>query len=235
MNDKSGLVWRSVLVIAMGLSTAMTLLGAVGTACPAWNAPFYGAGYKWLVPYMPTYQNFVYVSLLAGVAMTLVCYAIARGDRWFYIGGLITLLVGGGAAAMQMYYTSSLKEIPFLATPPTSIRFYITAATLILFVFIRIPGIWNSLNSKSASGRGNLGLPTGAALIVAGVAMVTTPLWAGPSHMIEDQNMVLTLVVPLILDGAAMIVGGVLLVFAKRLIAAMRVRQQSTVNTRSEQ
>ena len=102
--NKSGLVWRIILVVAMGLATTMTLLGAVGTACVAWNGQFYGAAYKWIVPYMPTYQNFVYVSLVAGVAMTLVCYAIARGDKWFYIGGLITLLVGGGAAATQMYY-----------------------------------------------------------------------------------------------------------------------------------
>ena len=121
MTNKSGLVWRIILVVAMGLATTMTLLGAVGTACLAWNGQFYGPAFKWIVSYMPTYQMLVYVSLVAGVAMTLVCYAIARGDKWFYIGGLVALLVGGGAAAVQMFYTSSLKDVAFLATPPTNV------------------------------------------------------------------------------------------------------------------
>ena len=224
MTNKSGLVWRIILVIAMGLATTMTLLGAVGTACLAWNGQFYGPAFKWIVPYMPTYQNLVYVSLAAGVAMTLVCYAIARGDRWFYIGGLVTLIVGGGAAAVQMFYTSSLKGVAFLATPPTNIRFFITLGAFILFLIVRFPGIWNSLMSKPPSGRGNLGIPMGTALIVSGLAMVTTPLWAGPSHMIEDENMVLTLIVPLLLDGVAMIVAGVLLVFAKQWLGWARTK-----------
>lgn len=224
MTNKSGLVWRIVLVVAMAMATTMTLLGAVGTACLAWSGNLYGPAFKWIVPYMPTYQILVYVSLAAGVAMTLVVYAIARGDKWFYLGGLITLVVGGAAAAVQMFYTSSLKEISFFATPPTNVRFYITLGTLILFVIVRWSKIWDSLNSKSASGRGNLGLPTGAAFIVAGLAMVTTPLWAGPSHMIEDQNMVMTLVVPLVVDGAALIGCGIALVFAKRLLTAIQVQ-----------
>ena len=227
MTNKSGLVWRIILVIAMGLATTMTLLGAVGTACLAWNGQFYGPAFKWIVPYMPTYQNLVYVSLAAGVAMTLVCYAIARGDRWFYIGGLVTLIIGGGAAAVQMFYTSSLKGVAFLATPPTNIRFFITLGAFILFLIVRFPGIWNSLNSKSPNGRGNLGIPTGTALIVSGLAMLTTPLWAGPSHMIEDENMVLTLIVPILLDGIALIVGGVGLLFSRRLMGWMRSRWES--------
>lgn len=230
MTNKSGLVWRIILVIAMGLATTMTLLGAVGTACLAWNGQFYGPAFKWIVPYMPTYQNLVYVSLAAGVAMTLVCYAIARGDRWFYIGGLVTLIGGGGAAAVQMFYTSSLKGVAFLATPPTNIRFFITLGALILFLIVRFPGIWNSLNSKSPNGRGNLGIPTGTALIVSGFAMLTTPLWAGPSHMIEDENMVLTLIVPLLLDGVAMIVAGVLLVSAKQWLAWVRAKSVAISN-----
>jgi len=218
MTNKSGLVWRIILVVAMGLTTTMTLLGAVGNVCLAWNAPYYGPAYNWIVPYMPTYQTFVYVKLAVGVVMTLVCYAIVRGDKWFYIGGLITLLVGGGAATVQMFYTSSLKEVPFLATPPTNIRFFITIGTLIIFLIVRMPGIWNTLNSGSANGRGNLGIPTGIALIVSGLAMLTTPIWVGPSHMFEDQNLVMTLAVPIVIDSIAMIVGGIGLMFAKRIL-----------------
>src|SRR5512135_1400471 len=111
MKNKLGVILRGVLVVLMGATTVMTLLGAVGTACLAWNGDKYGPAFKWIVPYMLNYQVVVYVSLAAAV----VCYAIARGDRWFYIGGLITLLVAGGAVAYQMYMTSTLRNIPFLA------------------------------------------------------------------------------------------------------------------------
>jgi hypothetical protein len=230
MTNKAGLVWRIVLVVAMGLTTVMTLLGAVGTACLAWSGNLYGAAFKWIVPYMPTYQMLVYVSLIAGVAMTLVCYAIVRGDKWFYLGALVTLIVGGGAAAVQMFYTSSLKQISFFATPPTNIRFYITAATLIVFVIVRFPGIWKHVTSANPSRRGNLGAPTGLALIVSGLALLTTPLWAGPSHMVEDYNLVLTLQIPIVVDGLALIVVGVGLLFTRRLIALARTRRAALGN-----
>ena len=227
MTNKSGTVWRSILVVAMGLTTTLTLLGAVGTVCLAWNAPYYGPAFTWIVPYMPTYQTLVLVKLAGGVAMTLVCYAIARGDKWFYFGAIVTLLIGGGAAAVQMFYTSTLRDIPFLADAPTNIRFYITVATFILFVVVRFPGIWKTINPGSTNGRGNLGLPTGTALIVSGFAMLTTPLWAGPSHLLGDQNLVMTMIVPIVIDSLAMIGGGVGLLFHRQWIGWMQRQWQS--------
>ncbi len=223
MKNRLATTLRGLLLITMGMSMVMTLLGAVGTSCLAWNGQFYGAAFKWIVPYMPTYQMLVYVSLLAAVAMTLVLYAIARGDKWFYIGAILTLIVGGGAAAVQMYYTSSLKQVSFLATPPTNIRFYITVATLILFVIVRFPGIWRRSGLGSTTTRP--GSPFGAggvALILTGATILSTPLWAGPSHMVDGINMVDTLIVPLMIDGALMIAGGIaLIIFRKRLAALL--------------
>ncbi len=203
----------------------MTLLGAVGTACLAWNGNLYGPPFKWIVPAMPMYQTLVYISLVAGVALAIVTYAFLRGDRWFYIGSLIFLIVGGGAAAYQMYLTSSLKQISFLATPPTNIRFYITVATLIAFIIVRFPGIWNKsgLGSGKSSG-GSFTAPTGMALMLTGVMLMTAPMWASPEHVIDGFNYVTTLQVPLFIDGLGLTLAGAVIFFARRLLALAKIK-----------
>ncbi len=56
-NNKSSLTLKIVLALFLGASTVMTLLGAVGTACLAWNGDKYGPPFKWIVAAMPMYQN----------------------------------------------------------------------------------------------------------------------------------------------------------------------------------
>jgi hypothetical protein len=228
MKNKLGSVLRGVLVVLMGATAVMTLLGAVGTACLAWNGDKYGPAFKWIVPYMLNYQVVVYISLAAGVAAAIVSYAIARGDRWFYLGGLITLLVAGGAVAYQMYMTSTLRNIPFLAPAPANIRFYITLVTLIAFAFVRLPGLWN----KGGLGdpKNKPGSPVGAggiAMIVSGLLILTAPYWAAPTHMLDGYNLVLTLEVPLLVDGIALVVAGVAMLVSPILYA--RLSQRVTV------
>lgn len=223
-NDKVGLTLKVVLALFLGASTVMTLLGAVGTACLAWNGQFYGPAFKWIVPAMPLYQMMVYVSLVAGVALAIVTYAFLRGDKWFYLGAIIFLMVGGGMAAYQMYMTSTLKGVSFFQTPPTNIRFYITVATLIAFVIARFPGVWNKLNSGNASGKANFTTPTGAALVLMGVMLMTAPLWASAGHVVDGFNYVTTLEIPLLVDGLALTVIGVGLLFSRQLLMMAKRR-----------
>ena len=231
MKNRLGSILRGVLVVLMGATTVMTLLGAVGTACLAWNGDKYGPAFKWIVPYMPNYQTVVYISLAAGVAAAIVSYAIARGDRWFYVGGLITLLVAGGAVAYQMYMTSTLRNIPFLAPAPANVRFYITLITLIAFAIVRLPGLWNKTGLGDPKNKP--GSPVGAggiAMIVSGLLILTAPYWAGPTHMLDGYNLVLTLEVPLLVDGIGLVVAGMAMLFSPRLVARVSKRASLAVN-----
>ncbi len=227
MRIKFGAFLRGWLLVLMAATTAMTLLGAVGTSCLAFNGNLYGPAFKWIVPYMPTYQMIVYISLVAGVAATLVCYAIVRGDRWFYLGGLVTLLVAGGAVAVQMYYTSYLRDIPFMNAAPANVRFIITVITLIAFVLVRIPTVWNKSGlgmptNKPGSPTGALGIALGAA----GLLIVSTPVWAGPTHMLDGYNLVNTLELPLTVDGIGLLVASAsLLLFRKQVDALLPLRK----------
>lgn len=226
MKNRLGASIRVVLVVLMAATTAMTLLGAVGTACLAWNGDKYGPAFKWIVPYMANYQMVVYISLVAGVAASIVAYATARGDKWFYIGALITLVVAGGSAAYQMYMTSTLRDISFFAAAPTNVRLYITLLTLIAYAIVRFPGIWK----KSGLGNRNNkpGSPMaagGVAMIVAGLLILTTPFWIGETHMLDGYNLVYTLEVPLLLDGTLLVLGGSGMLFARRLLGLVFARQ----------
>jgi hypothetical protein len=225
MQNKFGLIIKILLVVLTGATTVMTLLGAVGTTCLAWNGDKYPkAAFGWIVPLMPTFQNLVYVSLAAGVALAIVTYAIVRGDKWFYIGGLIFLIVAGGAAAYQMYLSSEARKISFFAAAPTNMRFYITAATLFAFLIIRIPGIWNKGGfDQKSGGPGSYATPSGLAMFVAGALTITAPVWAGAAHTVDEFNYVMTLGIPLFVDGVAMIVAGfALLMLGRYSIARQR-------------
>lgn len=219
MNNKLGLVLKIVLALLAGATTVMTLLGAVGTACLAWNGDKYPkVAFGWIVPLMPTFQMLVYVSLAAGIALAIVTYALVRGDKWFYLGGLIFLIIAGSAAGYQMYLSSSSRNIPFFNAAPTNVRLYITLATLVAFLVIRFPGIWNKSGlDKPGSGKSNFTTPTGLALMLCGTMFVTAPLWASPEHVVDGFNYVTTLAVPLSVDGVALIVVGAGVLLSRKL------------------
>lgn len=230
-NNKLGLTLKIVLALLLAASTVMTILGAVGTTCLAFNGDKYGPPFKWIVPAMPTYQLLVYIKLVTGVALAIALYAFLRGDKWSYIGALFFLIIGGGAAAYQMYLTSSLKGVSFFQTPPTNIRFYITVVTLIAFLIVRLPGIWNKSGLGSGgSGGGSFTAPTGMALMLTGVMLMTAPMWASPEHVIDGFNYVTTLQLPLLVDGLALTIAGAAIFFARRLLALAQTKMPIAAN-----
>lgn len=214
MSSKLGNTLKILSIVAMGLTSLFTLLGGIGTTCIAWNADMYGARFAVFVPTMPLYQVFVYICLAVGIAGAVVTYALIRGDKWAYTGAVITLLIGLAVALAQMGHSSWLREVAFTDTMPTSMRSYVTALTLILFLILKLPGIrdrfdvdfttpWGGKGSKSAGG--------GLTASIAGIATITCPIWAGGSHMLEGYNLVNVLRTPLLLGGGLMILAGVVL------------------------
>jgi len=223
-------ILRGIAIALLGLAVVMTLLGGVGTTCVAWNADKYGKPFAMFVPYKPVYQNLVYLSVAVAMVGGIVTYALLRREKWAYVGALITLVACLGAAGIQMYYTSTLKQVSFFRTPPTNMRFYIAILALLLFLLLKLPGIWNYADfTRPWRGPGSWTAPTGLSMLVAGMATLTTPIWAGPSHMLDGYNLVYVLDAPLLIGGWAMILIGTGLLLATGLRISLRRTQADSL------
>ncbi|HOG48806.1 MAG TPA: molybdopterin-dependent oxidoreductase, partial [Anaerolineae bacterium] len=125
----------------------------------------------------------------------------------------------------------TLKGKPFLADAPTNVRFFITLITLIVFLLLKLPGIWSKVGlDRSGYGGGGKVSAGGLTLFVGGLVSLSTPLWAGPTHMYEGYNLVYVVSVPLFIGGALMVVTGLGLL----VVTGLRVRSEETARQESK-
>ncbi len=182
MSQKTGAILRIIAIILMGATALFTLLGGMGTTCIAFNAEQYGKAYAAFVPYKPTYQMFVYTSLIAGIAGLAAAFAMLRGYKWAYWGAIVTVAAGLAVAGVHMYYSSTLKEISFFAAAPENMRFYVSIVTLVFLLLLRLPGVWQWVDF-TLPWRGRKSSAVGLAAIVMGAIALSTPMWAAPGHI----------------------------------------------------
>jgi hypothetical protein len=205
MNPKPSLFLRILAIVLLSLTAAMTLLGAIGTTCVAFNAEKYGPQMALLIPVKPIFQVLVFVSLAAGLFGVYSIVRLARGRRNSYNQTLIFLLVGLVASGIQYYYSLTLRG----STAPNNMRLYLTGLTLFVLLLLRLPGIWQRTGfSGGVDGGGSLGGAGGLALFTCGLATLTTPVWAAPTHIIDGYNTANGLLWPLLSMGALLILLG---------------------------
>jgi hypothetical protein len=205
MNQKPSRFLRILVIGLLSLTAAMTLLGAIGTTCVAFNAENYGPRMAALIPVKPNFQLLVLISLAAGLFGVYAIVQLARGRQNAYQQVLIFLLVGLIASGVQYYYSLTLRG----STAPNNIRLYLTGLALIVFLLIRLPGIWQrtGFGGEMVSG-GNLNGAGGVALFLCGLLAITTPAWAAPTHVIDGSNTAYVLFWPLLITGACLILLG---------------------------
>ena len=63
-------------------------------------------------------------------------------------------------------------------------RVYFTILTLLVFLVLRIPGIYEKVDFEIQSSN-NAGAASGAAMILAGAMTLSVQFWAGPSHVMN--------------------------------------------------
>ncbi len=209
---------RGIAVTLMGLTLALTLLGGVGTTCVALGAEKYPSMAA-LVPYKPLYQAFVVVSLAVGIRGISVMVSLVRGGATAYRNALWVLLIGAASAGIQMAVSQSLRG----ASAPVNVRFYVTAFTLAVFLILRLPPLRGRVDFTQPSAGGSGTASAGTALFACGIITLTTPLWAGPSHVSPGgANWIGILDAPLKIGGGAMALAGLVL-----LAVALRPHRES--------
>jgi hypothetical protein len=223
MSHKTANWVRKIAIAIFGLAVAFTLLGGLGNTCVAFNAEKYGKAFEKFISYKAEYQMMVYIGVVTALVGIVALWGMVKGKRWAFLLGLLVLLVGVAAAATQMYYTSTIKDVSFFKTPPTNMRLYTTLLALVVLLVVRLPRIWKWVDFSKAGSSRSTGPTAGLAACAMGVLTITTPLWAGPSHMMDGYNLVYVLEWPLLLGGAAMILGGLATLLLARENAPARL------------
>jgi len=205
MNDRTGKVLRTIGIIFFGLATVMNLLGGIGTSCAAFftkNYPPFWALIKEDMQWL--YQGLVVTTVLIALVGIWVLIELIRGKKNAFRNALIVLVIGTILAGIQYFYSLQL----FGKATPANMKFYINVFTLILFLIFLIPGIrekFSFSNSDSGTDKNTAG---GLAAIILGIILLTTPVWAGPSHTYQGMNWVQLLQTELNISGILLTGGG---------------------------
>lgn len=223
-------ILRIAAIVLVGLTAAITVLSGIGTTCVAWGAENYESMAA-LIPYKPLYQTIVVVTLVIGIAAIAMTYGLIRRTHWSYTGAVVTLLLGIVVSGVHVYFSQMLRG----SAAPGNVRFYLSILTLLVVGLLRLPGIWKRIDMDDTMHKpGAWTAPTGLASIVAGIVMLTTPLWVGPTHFLDGYQWVNVLRMPLIVAGGALLLGGLgLIVAGRRTGSSSHVPKQFLSLTRS--
>jgi len=209
MNKSFGKILRVVAIVLAAMTAAMNLLGGIGTTCAAFftkNYPPYWVlikpvDYRWL------YQSLVFTTIAIGIAGIAVTIALLRGRKRAFQNTMIVLIIGTVLSAIQFF--TSLAVIGKAA--PANVKFYTNLVTLVVFLILLIPAIRAKVNFSGSVGGNEPAIGGGAAALVVGVLILSTPMWVGESHIFMGRNWVDLLVLPLYVTGTLLTLGGLAL------------------------
>jgi len=221
--NKSGKVWRVVAIILVGLAAAMNLLGGIGTTCAAFFTKQYPPmwaiyDYQWL------YQGFVVVTVLVGLVGIWTVVKLIRGAKNAYRDAVIVLGIGSVVDIIHVIASLALLE----SATPINVVTGLTVLALLVMLYLGTPGMRQKVRFYRQAGPNERAAAGGMAAIVTGLITLTTPVWAGPTHMFEGINWVNLLLAPLMLAGGALLVMGVTRLGRLVLEERMRARAQAT-------
>lgn len=204
MNSKPGKTLRIIAIVFMGLTAAMNLLGGTGTVCAAFLTREYPPlwdlwDYRWL------YQIVMILTILTGIAGGWVTVTLIRRSNKAYRNALIILIIGTILGAIQFIASLLLRGKAI----PANMKFYANLVTLILFLIFKLPGIRERVNFTGLYDPAEGMAAGGLSAIVAGIALLSTIIWAGPSHAYEGTNWINVLMPHLTIGGAALLFCGI--------------------------
>ena len=214
--SKTGKTLRLVAIILVGLNAAMNLLGGIGTTCAAFFTKEYPPMWS-IYKYQWLYQAFVVIGILVGLAGIWTVIKLVRGGKTALRDTLIVLVIGAVVNTIHVIASLALRG----AAAPANVVLGLNVIALLFMLYLGTPGMRKQVRFDQESGPSEQTAASGMAAIIAGVVVLSTPMWAGPTHMFQGQNWVDVLLAPLYLVGGLFVVFGV-----SRLVRlAMELRQ----------
>lgn len=177
-----GKVLRFIAIVLMALTGGFTLLGGIGTTCAAlfptrWESMAPLARFQWL------YILFVVSGIAIGVWGIRATIRLIRGAPDAYKMSLHVLVTGVIIGGVHIYVSRMLRG----TSMPVDAVVYTTVLTLIVFLLLRIPFIWNHTNFEKGDTRSNR-MAGGAAAILLGLMTLTIQYSMGPTHTWNSVN-----------------------------------------------
>lgn len=218
---------RIAAVILMGLTATLTVLSGAGTTCVALAAETFGEKMAAIAPYQWLYMIFVLVTLAIGVMGIRAVVFLVRGRANGYRDSLIALALGTVVGVIHMVVSRSLRG----SSQPVDMVVYTTVFTLLVFLILRIPAIWQGVGFDRQETRGTSGKIAAAITLAAcGLLILTIQYWMAPTHTIAGINYSDAWHSALTLIGLGFLAAGTIFGLAAGLAPARREMQTRPVN-----
>lgn len=212
MKNKRGIVlWIGLILFA--LAVLMNIFGGIGTSCVAFNLESY-PDYSMIADYQWLWQSFVIVTTLIGFIGLIILIKLFKGSKRAFTATLIILALGAIVGGIHMGASSEIigKAVP------ANVKFFSNLIALIYFFVLALPAMAKHRNNFEQSSETNKKNAAGVTSIIAGLVLITMPLWAGPSHMIGEVNLIN------VLSTEIMVISIVLLVFGAATLISPLIR-----------
>lgn len=213
--------WAKILrilgIVLMSLTAAFTIMGGAGTTCVALDPTGYEGRFAGIAPFQWLYILFVIVTLAIGVMGARAAVLLIQGKKTAYRDSLIALAAGAVVGIAHIAASRFLRG----GSMPVDMVVYTTIVTLIIFLFLRIPAVWQGVDFEKPGGGKQTGQQAAAiALGATGLLVLTIQFFMGPTHTIAGVNYADAWHTAMSAVGLALIVGGI----GWRLRGAPRVR-----------
>lgn len=197
---------RFIGILLMALTGGFTLLGGIGTSCAALFPTNYDSMAA-LAPFQWLYILFVLTGIAIGVWGIWATVKLVKGAPDSYKMSLQALIAGVVIGFIHIYASRALRG----KSMPVDAVVYTTLLTLVVFLFFRIPGIWQGVNfDKGGSNRtagGAAAIILGALTLTIQYTMASTHTWGGVNYA-DAFNTGMTIAgIGLLLLGAGILVG----------------------------
>ena len=199
---------RFIGILLMGLTGGFTLLGGIGTTCAALFPTKYESMTA-LAPFQWLYILFVITGIAIGLWGIWATIKLVKGTSDSYIMSLQALIACVLIGVIHIYMSQMLRG----KSMPVDAVVYTTVFTLVVFLMLRIPFIWQGVDFSKGNTKSNL--PAGgASAIMLGVMTLTIQYTMGSTHTwggVNYANAFNTSMmgIGLLLLGAGLLISGV--------------------------
>lgn len=191
------------------MTAGINLLGGAGTFCAAFsNNVGYRMAFKAIMDYRWIYQIVMVLTIPTGIAGIFGLVKYIKGKPDAYRLNLIILVIGTLLGATQYFASLILRGKAI----PANVKFFTNAATLVYFLILLIPAIWEMMNDAGPVDKSETNAAGGMAAFIVGALTLTVFFWAGPSHTFFGENWTFVFETPLLIFGTLLVVGGSLIV-----------------------